>query len=291
MNGILLINKEANMTSRDVVNMAVKKLGTKKIGHTGTLDPMATGVMVLCVGSATKLVEMLTCNDKEYIAEVTLGILTDTLDITGNILKEENKNVTKDEIVRVLNSFKGKYSQEVPIYSAVKIHGKKLYEYARNNEKIDLPRREIEIKEIELMNFDKNENKFTFKCLVSKGTYIRSLIRDICESLGVIGTMSKLTRTKQGKFKIENCLYINDIKENNLLNIKDVLDILKVIVNDELKYKILNGQILDNIYKEDKILFVDKLNNVLAIYHVYEKNKSKIKPYIMLFNKNKGGKL
>ena len=285
MNGILLINKPINITSRDVVNNAIKKLGTKKIGHTGTLDPLATGVMVLCVGRATKLVELLTSNDKEYIAEVTLGIETDTLDITGNVLKQNNPNVTKSEVIEVLNSFKGKYNQEVPIYSAVKINGKKLYEYARNNEKIELPKREVDIKNIELINYDENTNKFTFKCLVSKGTYIRSLIRDICNKLGVIGTMSKLIRTKQGKFNLTDCINIDDISIDKLLDIKDVLDISKVVVNDDLKSKILNGQIFDNIYNDDKILFIDKDNKELAIYQVYEKNKNKIKPYIMLSSK------
>lgn len=283
MNGILLINKSSGITSRDVVNMAVKKLNNKKIGHTGTLDPLATGVMVLCVGKATKLVDLLTSNDKEYIAEVILGIETDTLDITGNVLKEESVNITEDKLVDVLNSFKHKYNQEVPIYSAVKINGKKLYEYARNNEKIILPKREVEIKEIELLNFEKNI--FTFKCLVSKGTYIRSLIRDICESLGTIGTMSKLTRTRQGKFRIKDCLDIENVQKQHLVNIKDVLDIPKIVADKDLKNRILNGQILNNIYNNDRILFVDNKNEVLAIYQVYEKDISKIKPYIMLFIK------
>ena len=282
MNGILLINKPEGITSRDVVNIAVKILGIKKIGHTGTLDPIATGVMILCVGPSTKLVDLLTCEDKEYIAEVTLGIKTDTLDITGNIIEKREIHIKKENLIEVLNNFKGKYHQEVPIYSAVKMNGKKLYEYARNNEIIELPKREVEIKSIELLNI--NNNKFTFKCLVSKGTYIRSLINDICNKLNVIGTMSKLTRTKQGKFSINDCINIEDIKENNLIDIKDILDIKKVIVDENLKFKIINGQLLDNIYNTDKILFINN-NQVLAIYKTYEKDIKKIKPYIMLFKK------
>ena len=280
MNGIMIINKISGITSRDVVNIAIKKLNTKKIGHTGTLDPIATGVMILCIGKCTKLVDLLTSNDKEYIAEVTLGIKTDTLDITGNIIEKKDICIKKDELIDVLNSFKGKYNQEVPIYSAVKINGKKLYEYARNGEIIDLPKREVDIKNIELINFD--NNKFTFKCLVSKGTYIRSLIKDICDSLNVIGTMSKLTRTKQGKFSIKDSISIEDISSNNIIDIRDILDIKKIIVNDNLKFRIINGQILDNKYNTDLVLFINN-NELLAIYKKYENNK--IKPYIMFYDK------
>lgn len=286
MNGILLINKPINITSRDVVNIAVKKLNTKKIGHTGTLDPLATGVMVLCIGKATKLVDLLTSEKKEYIAEVTFGIETDTLDITGNVLKKEKSSINKYDIFKVLNSFKGKYYQEVPIYSAVKINGRKLYEYARNNEIVKLPSREVEIYDIELLDYNNtNDLKVTFKCLVSKGTYIRSLIRDICNKLEVLGTMSKLIRTKQGKFNLEDCIDIENISKDKIINIKDILDISKQIVNDSLKFKILNGQIIDNIYKTDKILFLDKHENVLAIYKQYEKDENKIKPFIMLYER------
>ena len=134
MNGILLVNKEPGITSRDVVNKVCKIFNTKKVGHTGTLDPLASGVLVLCIGSATKVVEILTSNDKEYEAEMLLGISTDTYDITGKVLKEEEVFVSEEQIKTALNSMIGTYDQEVPIYSAVKINGKKLYDYARNNE-------------------------------------------------------------------------------------------------------------------------------------------------------------
>ena len=164
MNGILLVNKEKNYTSRDIVNIVSKKLKTRKVGHTGTLDPLATGVLVLCIGNATKLVEILTSTEKEYEAEIILGIKTDTLDITGNILKEENTFKTKEEIESVLQKMTKKYEQTVPIYSAVKINGKKLYEYARNNEEIELPKRMVEIKKLELINDIKYiEGKTIFK--------------------------------------------------------------------------------------------------------------------------------
>lgn len=285
MNGILLLNKPEGITSRDVVNKTIKKLGIKKIGHTGTLDPIATGVMVLCVGKATKLVNLLTSENKEYIAEVTLGIRTDTLDITGHILEKRETTITTDELYDVLTSFKGKYYQEVPIYSAVKIKGKKLYEYARNGQDIILPKREVEIYDICLLDFDSINNKFTFKCLVSKGTYIRSLIKDICDKLDTIGTMSKLIRTKQGKFCLEQCIDINLISEEKLININDIINFKNIQVSDELKFRIINGQIIDNDFDEEKIFFIDKDKNALAIYHINADDRTKMKPYIMLYEK------
>ena len=138
INGILVVNKKDGMTSRDVINKLNKIFNTKKIGHTGTLDPIAEGVLVTCIGSYTKLVDMLTSMEKEYIAEFEFGYETDTLDYTGTKLNDNNKNISKEELVNVLNSFVGKYNQQVPKYSAVKINGKKLYEYARDNIEIDL---------------------------------------------------------------------------------------------------------------------------------------------------------
>ena len=152
MNGVLIVDKPKGVTSRDVVNRVVKIFNTKKVGHTGTLDPIATGVLVVCVGSATKLVDEFTCSDKEYIATVELGTLTDTLDSEGKVLKEEKVKISKNDVINALNSFKGSYLQEVPKYSAIKINGKKLYEYARNNEEIELPKREVKISNIELID-------------------------------------------------------------------------------------------------------------------------------------------
>lgn len=140
-NGILMVNKPSGITSRDVINIVGKTLNTKKVGHTGTLDPMATGVLVLCLGNALKVCELITANDKEYIAKVILGIETETLDTTSPIINTKKTNITKEEIEKVLNSFKGSYLQEVPKYSAVKINGKKLYEYAREGKEIELPKK------------------------------------------------------------------------------------------------------------------------------------------------------
>lgn len=282
MNGIIIINKEQDFTSRDVVNIVSKKLGTKKIGHTGTLDPLATGVLVLCIGKATKLVELLTSNDKEYIAEVTLGIETDTLDITGKILKEENKYISKEEIEKVLKEYTCEYDQEAPIYSAIKVSGKKLYEYARNNEEVLLPKRKVKISKLELISDIKYENKkiiFSIKTTVSKGTYIRSLVRDIAEKLGTVGVMSKLQRTRQGKFHIKDSYTLKQIEENDF-QIKTLEDILKVynpvIVDETLEFKIKNGTVLPNIYDKDMITFYNRENKVIAIYKKDEQNNLRV---------------
>ena len=277
-NGLLVINKEKGYTSRDVVNIIGKFFGTKKVGHTGTLDPLATGVLVLCLNRYTKLNEILTSDEKEYIAEVTLGIRTDTLDIDGNILEKKECYVDKNDLEKTLKKFEKSYDQEVPIYSALKVNGKKLYEYARNNEKVVLPKKNVTIKKIELLSFEKN--KFTFKCLVSKGTYIRSLIRDVLNDLNVIGTMSNLIRIKQGVFDIKDAYSLEDVKNGNyeLLKISDVLDISKIKVDNILKFKILNGVRLKGDYP-NRVLFLDEDGRELAIY---KKDKDDYKVEVML---------
>lgn len=286
MDGIVLINKEKNCTSRDVVNQVSKILKTKKIGHTGTLDPIATGVLVLCIGKATKLVELITSYDKEYEAEVILGIKTDTKDITGKILKEEKAIISKENIEKCLKQMIGTYNQTVPIYSAVKINGKKLYEYARNNEEIELPKRKVTIKELKLISditYEKEKTKFKIKCHVSKGTYIRSLIEDIATNLNTIGTMENLKRTKQGNFQITSANTIQDI-ENNKFKIYSIEEILekfyKIEMTDDLYFKIKNGSIIKNNYNHDIVAFT-KNDKVIAIYKEYSKDKTLLKPWKM----------
>ena len=284
MNGILIIDKPKGITSRDVVNKVVKILGTKKVGHTGTLDPIATGVLVVCVGSATKLVDELTAYNKEYIASVCLGTLTDTLDSDGNVLKEEKSVKAKEEIIDVLNSFKGRYFQEVPLYSAVKINGRKLYEYARNNEEVTLPQRNVEIKDIELLGnveYLNDKTIFKFRCCVSKGTYIRSLIRDIALKLDTIGIMTDLRRVRQGKFKIENSIKLDEISKYKIISITDVLKVKKIELSDNIEKKVRNGAIVDNIYDCNEVLFI-KNNEAIALY---KEKDNMLKPYKMF----KGG--
>ncbi len=283
MDNIIVINKDKDYTSRDVVNVIGKIFNTKKVGHTGTLDPLATGVLIVCMNKALKVVDLITASDKEYIAKVVLGIDTDTLDITGNIINECRTNVNVDMVKSVLNSFIGKSIQEVPKYSAVKVNGKKLYEYARNGIDIELPKREIQIFDIELISdidIVDGHQEFSFKVKVSKGTYIRSLIRDIGVKLGCFACMKELTRTKQGKFSIDKSYTLNDIKNGNykLLNIKDVIDIEKVVVSDDMLFKIKNGMILDKFFISDKALILDNNGNEIGIYKTYDKDSKKVKP-------------
>ena len=264
-NGILVIKKDKGYTSRDVVNIISKLFGPKKAGHNGTLDPLATGVLVICLNRYTKLNNILAADEKEYIAEVTLGIKTDTLDIDGKIIEEKEEIIDKSSLLAAFKRFETTYEQEVPLYSAVKVNGKKLYEYARSCEDVLLPRKKVTIKKIELLDF--NENKFSFKCTVSKGTYIRSLIRDILDDLGVTGTMSNLIRTRQGIFDIKEAYSLDDIRSGHykLLKVKDVLNIDKVTVSLELKAKILNGNKFKGNYS-DRVLCLDENGEELAIY-------------------------
>jgi tRNA pseudouridine55 synthase len=270
MNSVIIINKEKNMTSRDVVNKLCKLLHTKKIGHTGTLDPLATGVLVVCTGRYTKLVDELTSLDKEYVAKIKLGIETDTLDITGNVIKESNVIPLIDEVKNVLKSFLGKSIQEVPKYSAIKINGKKLYEYAREGIEIELPKHEIEVFDIDLIDYINDE--ITFKVHVSKGTYIRSLIRDICYKLNTVGTMSSLERTKQGKFKIENSFTLKDVEESNykFLTLCDIFDYPKYELNDGEYNKVKNGNSLKCNLPDGKVILYYN-NEEIAIYEVNKK--------------------
>ena len=283
MNGVLLINKPKDYTSRDVVNKLTKLLNTKKIGHTGTLDPLATGVLVICIGKSTKLCDLLTSKYKEYIATIKLGIKTDTLDTMGTVLEEREVPLyTEKEIINVLNSFLGKSIQETPIYSAVKVNGRKLYEYAREGKSVELPKREIDIKSIELLSY--KDNEIVFRTTVSKGTYIRALINDISLKLNTIGTMSNLIRTKQGEFTLEDCYNLEDVETNNyqLLTNEEVLSNLETIdINDELLIPVNNGAVINKIFKNN-IACLRHNNKIIAIYKQYDKDSSKAKPYIML---------
>lgn len=282
MNGIIIIDKEKGVTSRDVVNIASKKLNTKKIGHTGTLDPIATGVLVLCIGKATKISELITSYDKTYLATIKLGIETNTLDITGETIKErEAPLLTEKKISEVLDSFLGVTEQEVPSYSAVKIKGKKLYEYARNNIEIELPKRKIEVYNIKLIEY--KNNLITFQVKVSKGTYIRSLIKDICLKLKTIGTMSDLRRLTQGDFLIEQAIKIEELDDKTkLISINEALkEIQFEEVFGEKEAAIKNGKIMEKDFSGDLIKYLNQSGEVIAIYKTYLKDKTKIKPYKM----------
>lgn len=276
-NGLLVVNKPKGMTSRDVVNKVCRKFNTKSVGHIGTLDPLAEGVLVCLIGKYTKLANILTNHDKEYIASFKLGILTDTLDITGNVLKEDKKDFNQNKIINALNHYKGSYNQEVPIYSAVKVNGKKLYEYARNNIDVKLPSKIVNIYDIELI--DIKDDIITIKCKVSKGTYIRSLIRDIGAFLDTYATMTSLVRTTLGNFNIDEAYTLEDIESNNykLLKLTDFLDVVTKKIDNEEDYKhIKNGNVM-NINTNNYILFTYEGEDI-ALYEPFD---NKIKPLIM----------
>lgn len=286
MNGILIVNKPKNYTSRDIVNIISKKLNTKKVGHTGTLDPIAEGVLVVPIGRALKISELLTSEKKEYIAKVILGYETDMLDITGKEIKRNIPNVDKDKLIEVLNSFIGKYNQEVPMYSAVKVNGRKLYEYARSNIQITPPSKIVEIYSISLLEgpiYKDDTVEFTMKCEVSKGTYIRSLIRDIAYKLSTYGTMKELIRTKQGSFLLEDAFTLEDIQKDNykLLSIKEALPNIKITkIDDKTLKQVKNGMVLDKFFEEEISLLVDKNGREIAIYK--DIGNGKVKPYKMI---------
>lgn len=280
MNGVILINKEKGCTSREVVNDVSKILNTKKVGHFGTLDPLAEGLLILGIGSYTKIGNYLKDDTKEYIAEVLIGTSTDTYDITGNILKkDENYNLNKKTLEETLSSFKGKYLQEVPIYSAVKVGGRKLYDYARKGEKVSLPKKEVEIFDIKLLNTYKKEEKnyFKFKVSVSKGTYIRSLINDLSKKINIPLCMSNLTRTKQDKFLLKDAYNISDIENGNykLINIREIIELEEKEIDKINEKKVLNGSLLEK--NTNKYILFTKNKEDIVLYGPY---KDKMKPYL-----------
>ncbi|MDD3241532.1 MAG: tRNA pseudouridine(55) synthase TruB [Bacilli bacterium] len=288
MNGIIVVNKKEGFTSRDIVNIACKKLNTKKIGHTGTLDPLATGVLVMGVNKGTKIIELLTSDDKEYEAEIILGILTTTNDITGTII-DENKDIkiTKEEIQEAISKLVGINNQTVPLYSAVHVNGKRLYEYARNNIEVELPKRDVNIFNIDLISniyYEKDKPCFNIRTTVSKGTYIRSLIDDIGKELGFYATMKNLKRTRQGIFLLKDAIEVDDISYSKLIKIEDALsNYNKVTVDEALAKSVKNGAIIDKIEDYESVLIYNKENELLALYKIYEKDNNKMKPHKMFW--------
>ncbi len=278
MNGVILVNKDKGCTSRDIVNDISHIFNTKKVGHTGTLDPIAEGVLVITIGRYTKLNEVLMSTFKEYVAEFKLGILTDTLDSTGKVLKNEKVDLKEEDIRNAVLSFKKSYMQEVPLYSSVKVNGKKLYEYARNGEEIKLPSRSVDIKEIEVLSIDNDIVKI--KTLVSKGTYIRSLIRDIGDILGTHATMTSLVRTKQGRFNIEDTYTVDDVRNGNykLLKIEDIMDAHIADMNESEYFKVKNGVKMPSIYKSEFVLFKYEGKEI----SLYKKNGDVYRNYLSI---------
>lgn len=263
MNELLLINKPQNMTSFDVVAIVRKTLNIKKVGHTGTLDPNAEGLMIILIDKATKALPFLHLNKKEYIATLKLGIKTNTGDIWGEVIEEKSvPDISYDEIETVLKSFMGKSLQTPPKVSAISVNGKRLYEYARKDQEVVIPQREIEIYEIECLSID-DEIHFRVQC--SSGTYIRSLCEDIALKLNTVGTMSKLTRTKIEMFNVENAYTITQIrnKEFQFESIDNALNYPRFEIKNIVDVK--NGKKI-RCDSEAEVILLTYLEEAIAIY-------------------------
>ncbi|WP_223700192.1 tRNA pseudouridine(55) synthase TruB [Sutcliffiella deserti] len=295
MDGILVLNKPKGFTSHDCVFKVRKILKTKKVGHTGTLDPEVTGVLPLCIGKATKLVEFLTAEQKTYIAEVTIGYSTTTEDQTGEVVeeKEVTTSITKDHIDMIFEKLKGEIEQTPPMYSAVKINGKKLYEYAREGKVIERPSRKVTIHDIFLTSDIIKENKqvrFSFEVTCSKGTYVRTLAVQIGEMLGYPAHMSKLTRTSSGSFLLEQSITLEELEnlvsEDQVSSVlipmeKALLSLPKLEINDKVAEKVQNGAVLpfpEGLVDDSEYFGVFHQNTCIAIYMKHPTKPGLMKP-------------
>ena len=265
LSGSLLINKEIGLTSRQEVNNISHKLGEKKAGHIGTLDPFADGLLIVLLGSSTKISPFLEVMDKTYLATLKLGSKTSTGDLTGEVVETKKiPDLTKEEISKVLQGFLGKSTQIPPIFSALKVNGQPMYKYARKGIEIERKPREIEVFKIYLVNFEKDE--ITFLAKVSKGTYIRTLGEDIAEKLGTVGHLTKLTRTEIGPYSLMNAKKSNEVTEQDLIPISKMLEHFKSFeVEGELAKKALNGMHFRLPINEETILLKDK-DGIIALY-------------------------
>ena len=257
--GFLNIYKPVGMTSHDVVSVLRRVTKIKQIGHTGTLDPFAEGVLPICIGKVTRLIEYLQ-DDKEYLATVQFGAATNTFDLDGEKVFTSDKKVSRDDIKEGLKSFEGEISQLPPIFSAIKVKGKKLYEYARKGEEVEIQPRKVVIENIELKNFDEELQQAQILLKCSKGTYIRSIANDLGKNLGCGGYLIKLIRTQAGKFRVENSVQLDGIDvESNLINPLDILNLPKIAVDNDDLARIKNGM---PIHKT-----CDKIGNFVSLIY------------------------
>lgn len=269
--GFLNIYKPSGMTSHDVVAVLRRITRVKQIGHTGTLDPFAQGVLPICIGKATRLIEYLD-DEKEYLAEISFGKSTDTYDLDGEITSECDTKLTKEDIIERLKAFEGEILQTPPIYSALKVKGKKLYEYAREGKEVQIEPRKVTIEKIELKNFDKGDQdsgqkaEVLIKC--SKGTYIRSIAHDLGQNLGCGAHLSKLIRTQAGKFFVREAIALDKIKtiedvKKNLINPINMLNLPQIVINEEEHKKIMMGQGVNISDERLNSVQLDTLNLIL----------------------------
>lgn len=286
MNGIINVLKPTGMTSHDVVSFIRRTFNIKKVGHTGTLDPNASGVLPICIGKGTKISNILTNSDKEYVCEVILGSLTDTKDRYGNILKEQNiKKYKIEDLESIPSKFIGQQYQKPPMFSALKYKGRKLYEYARENIVVDKPARLIEIKNIEIISF--NDKKILLKISCSKGTYIRTLCEDIAAYLGSYGHMGILIRTKSKNLDIKNSLSLNQIDylyktnqiKNHIIRIDEILKLKRVNVSNIYMDRVINGNVItvDSTSINDEPFFIYCNNLLIGIGEKVNNSNIKIK--------------
>ena len=266
MDGILLLNKEIGYSSFQYINKAKRIINASKVGHSGTLDPFASGLLIVTVNKATKVNQFIESLSKEYIATLKLGIKTDTLDLEGNVIDRKEVPILNEElIINTLNKFKGKIKQIPPMYSAIKVDGKRLYDLARVGIEIERKEREIEIYDIELLSFSNDEISFRVSC--SKGTYIRTLGEQISEELNTYGHLISLTRTKGGNFKVEDAYKLDELDNFKLIDTIEALSHFKKLkLNDEMIQRVKNGHKLKFNIEEDEVLIVDKDNIIIAIY-------------------------
>lgn len=296
MNGILPLWKPKGMTSHDCVMKIRRLFHIKKVGHTGTLDPEVEGVLPICIGQATKIVPFLTDTKKTYIAEVKLGSATETEDSQGEVIKEKKvtKLLSQQSIENVLQLFTGEIEQIPPMYSAVKVNGKRLYEYARANQDVERPTRQAEIYQLEQIRDSDQNNSFSVRVVCSKGTYIRTLCVDIGRSLGYPAHMSELKRTETATIKQQDTVTFSDIEEALESNRQEQL-LLPMLyglnhlyhydVDEDTKVRVLNGQKLpkpESVPESDPFVVLFQ-NRVLAIYHIHPEKTDLIKP-VRVFN-------
>ncbi len=277
MDGIIVINKVKGCTSHDVVYQ-VKKLFGEKVGHTGTLDPNATGVLPILLGKGTELSQFMINHDKKYVATIKLGIKTDTADVEGDVVEEKDVDFSKvnaSNVIVIFSKMIGKQMQRPPMYSAIKVKGKKLYEYAREGKTVNVPKREIEIYDLKLLDINNDEKTLTFEIYCSKGTYVRSVCEKIAEALETVGYMQELNRTMVGEFNIEKSVTIEELKENidnkefiknNVITIENYFkDHPKQQLDDKKLRLFLNGVKIESNCQDETINIYDASNTYIGI--------------------------
>ena len=269
MNGVILIHKEKDFTSFDVVAVVRKLTGQKKVGHTGTLDPNATGVLPVLLGTATKAQDIIPCHDKRYRADFRFGIATDTLDIWGEVIEEKPSNVTEEQIQRALGSFRGEIEQLPPMYSAVSVGGKRLYQYAREGKEVERRPRKVTVYSLELISFDEAAQSGTLDIYCSNGTYIRTLIDDLARALGTVGVMTDLVRYEACGYPLDDCMTLDELRQridsgdaSFLHSVESIfMTYDEVVVSDKQAHRFVNGNPLDIVrtplrdYAGDKKIF------------------------------------